>query len=161
LEQLLQSNHCIFSIGIRYRKIRARQCSESSIRPTNGQSFTPVKRRAKKPRVPRRATGASYTRQMPRKNPEAHPAWVLYLLECGDGTYYAGITTDLARRFAEHQAGSGARYTRARKAVRVIASMSFADRSSASVAEAQLKKLPRASKPEFFGSCPAKKGKSR
>ena len=39
-------------------------------------------------------------------------SWVLYLLECENGTYYAGITTDLERRFAEHVFGIGARYTR-------------------------------------------------
>ncbi|MFL5370208.1 MAG: GIY-YIG nuclease family protein, partial [Myxococcales bacterium] len=38
-------------------------------------------------------------------------AWHVYLLRCGDGTLYAGATTDLPRRFAMHSAGKGARYT--------------------------------------------------
>ena len=77
--------------------------------------------------------------------------WVLYLLECDNGTYYAGITTDLDRRFAQHVFGIGARYTRANPPKRVLAIKVFADRASASRAEAVLKKLPRASKPGFFG----------
>ncbi len=80
--------------------------------------------------------------------------WHLYLLECrnrfGKPTLYAGITTDLARRFAEHTAGTGARYTRAHPPVRLLASHAYPDRSSASKAEAALKKLPRHHKLDFF-----------
>ena len=75
---------------------------------------------------------------------------MLYLLECENGTYYAGITTDLGRRFAEHVFGIGARYTRANPPKRVIAVMEFPDRASASRAEATLKKLQRADKPAYF-----------
>ena len=77
-------------------------------------------------------------------------AWVLYLLECENGTYYAGITTDLDRRFAEHVFGIGARYTRANPPLRVVAAREFPDRASASRAEAALKKLPRKHKPGYF-----------
>ena len=76
--------------------------------------------------------------------------WVLYLLECENGTYYAGITTDLERRFAEHVFGIGARYTRANPPARVVAVKEFPDRASASRAEAKLKKLPRGEKPGYF-----------
>ena len=76
--------------------------------------------------------------------------WVLYLIECENGTYYAGITTDLERRFAEHVFGIGARYTRANPPKRVVASKEFPDRAGASRAEATLKKLPRRDKPGFF-----------
>ena len=76
--------------------------------------------------------------------------WVLYLLECENGTYYAGITTDLERRFAEHVFGIGARYTRANPPKRVVAVMTFPDRASASRAEAALKKLPRSAKVGYF-----------
>ncbi len=76
--------------------------------------------------------------------------WVLYLLECENGSYYAGITTDLERRFAEHVFGIGARYTRANPPLRVIAIKTFPDRSSASRAEAALKKLPRSAKRGYF-----------
>ncbi len=78
--------------------------------------------------------------------------WVLYLLECQNGSYYAGITTNLERRFAEHVFGIGARYTRANPPLRVVAAKEFADRSSASRAEAALKKLPRSAKVGFFAA---------
>ncbi len=40
--------------------------------------------------------------------------WYLYLVRCGDGTLYTGISTDVGRRLAEHRAGKGARYLRGR-----------------------------------------------
>ena len=76
--------------------------------------------------------------------------WFLYLLECNNGAYYAGITNDLQARFAAHLAGKGARYTRANPPVKVMASKPYPDRSSASIAEAQLKNLPRSKKLGFF-----------
>ena len=68
-------------------------------------------------------------------------AWHLYLLECADGSVYTGIAIDVAARFAQHADGSGARYTRARKPVRVLASFELADRASASRAEYWVKRL--------------------
>jgi putative endonuclease len=83
-------------------------------------------------------------------NIPANTTWILYLLECNNGAYYAGITNDLHARFAAHLAGKGARYTRANPPVKIIASKFYADRSSASVAEAALKNLPRSKKLGFF-----------
>lgn len=82
--------------------------------------------------------------------PTQHKSWVLYLLECNNGAYYAGITNNLQARFDAHIAGKGARYTRANPPVKIIASQPYADRSSASMAEAILKKLPRHKKLGFF-----------
>lgn len=80
--------------------------------------------------------------------------WYLYLLECcganGSTSLYTGITTDLERRFAEHVAGIGARYTRAHPPIRLLASRPYSDRASASRAEAALKKRPSRVKREFF-----------
>jgi putative endonuclease len=78
-------------------------------------------------------------------------AWYLYLLECEGGSYYAGITTDLTARFQAHQSGLGAKYTRANRPIRILASQSYPDRSSASIAEVQLKKMVRHRKLAFFG----------
>lgn len=78
--------------------------------------------------------------------------WCLYLLECRNGTYYAGITNRLEARYAAHVAGTGAKYTRANPPLRVLASRGYPDRSAASRAEAQLKRLPRAKKLAFFES---------
>ena len=86
---------------------------------------------------------------LPDVLPQA-PPWVLYLLECENGAYYAGITTDLDRRFAQHVFGIGARYTRANPPKCIVAIMEFPDRASASRAEAALKQLPRSAKPGYF-----------
>ena len=73
--------------------------------------------------------------------------WFVYVLECGDGTLYTGITTDLERRVDEHNTSTkGARYTRARRPVRLLASWIHDDRAAATQAEARLKRLPRREK---------------
>ena len=77
-------------------------------------------------------------------------SWFLYLLECNNGAYYAGITNNLDARFSAHVSGKGARYTRANLPISIIASKSYPDRSAASVAEAQLKSLPRHKKLQYF-----------
>ncbi len=76
--------------------------------------------------------------------------WYLYLLECEGGSYYAGITTDLEARFQAHQSGLGAKYTRAYPPIRILASQPYPDRSSASIAEAKLKKTVKHQKLAFF-----------
>jgi putative endonuclease len=67
--------------------------------------------------------------------------WFLYLIECSDGSVYTGIATDVAARFHKHASGTGARYTRSRKPVAVLASFELADRSCASRAEYWVKRL--------------------
>jgi putative endonuclease len=80
--------------------------------------------------------------------------WTLYLLECVDGSLYAGITNDLERRFAKHASGKGAKYTRARKPLRYVARQDFPDRATASAAEYRLKQLDPAGKREFCSRNP-------
>ncbi|MEK7079889.1 MAG: GIY-YIG nuclease family protein [Patescibacteria group bacterium] len=71
----------------------------------------------------------------------------VYLVECRDGTLYAGYTTDLARRVEEHNGGKvGARYTRGRGPVRLRYSEALTTRGDALKREAALKRLPRAQK---------------
>lgn len=73
--------------------------------------------------------------------------WYLYVVECADGTLYAGIATDVARRIEEHNSSpKGARYTRSRRPVTLRASWPFADRSAASSAEWHFKRLTRRQK---------------
>jgi len=81
----------------------------------------------------------------------AAPSWFVYLLRCADGTLYAGITTDLDRRLAAHNAGAGARYTRARRPVELIHAEPATDRAEASRREAAIKKLPRMAKLALAG----------
>ena len=72
--------------------------------------------------------------------------WHLYLLRCRDGSLYAGISTDVERRFREHTAGRGAKDTRAHPPECVLGSRSYPDRVSASRAEHALKQQPKARK---------------
>lgn len=67
--------------------------------------------------------------------------WFVYLLECRDGSLYTGITTDVARRYAQHAAGKGARYTRSRPPARLLAQFPYPDRATASRAEHAIKRL--------------------
>jgi len=82
--------------------------------------------------------------------PEAKGAWCLYLIECRNGSYYAGITNRLDTRYAAHAAGRGARYTRANPPVRLLGFRSYPDRSSASRAEWEIRQLPRERKLAFL-----------
>lgn len=86
---------------------------------------------------------------LPVDNPgmPAEPTlWYLYLLECRNGSYYAGISNDVAARFQAHLAGKGARYTRANPPLKVLAMRAYPDRAAASKAEWQLKRQPRGRK---------------
>ena len=79
--------------------------------------------------------------------------WWAYLVKCADDTLYAGITTDLERRVTEHNAGSGARYTRARRPVVLVYREQGDDRSSALKREAAIKRLSRADKLALISAC--------
>ena len=76
--------------------------------------------------------------------------WCLYLIECVNGAWYAGITNHLQRRYDAHAAGRGARYTRANPPTRLVGWRTFPDRSSASRAEAAIKRLPRERKAAYL-----------
>lgn len=83
-------------------------------------------------------------------SPVATSEWWLYLLECGDGSWYAGISNDLDSRLRAHVAGKGARYTRGRGPLRILERRAYPDRAAASRAEWQLKRTPKARKLAFF-----------
>lgn len=72
--------------------------------------------------------------------------WFCYLLRCADDTLYCGITNDLTKRLAAHNAGTAAKYTRTRTPVELVFSETCADRSTASRREMQIKKLTREKK---------------
>lgn len=76
-----------------------------------------------------------------------HDRWRVYLLACGDGTYYTGVSTDPDRRLSEHNAGKGARYTRGRGPLTMIAVSPPLNRGEALSLEAAVKRLPRTAKP--------------
>lgn len=78
-----------------------------------------------------------------------HKAY-MYVLECRDGSYYIGYTTDVRRRLAIHNSGKGAKYTRARLPVKLIYAQGFASKEEAMSAEALLKRKKRPQKEEFL-----------
>jgi len=84
---------------------------------------------------------------MSKKEPRA---WFVYIVLCNDGTLYTGVTTDINRRVEEHNSGKGAKYTRARRPVRLQAAWSFPDRSSALKEEHRIKRMSRKEKEQLL-----------
>lgn len=72
--------------------------------------------------------------------------WFVYILQCADGTLYTGITTDVNRRLNEHNSGKGAKYTRTRLPVMIVAVTEAGSRSEASKEEYRIKQLTREQK---------------
>ncbi|MFA5862013.1 MAG: GIY-YIG nuclease family protein [Candidatus Thermoplasmatota archaeon] len=73
-------------------------------------------------------------------------SWTVYLAECADGSLYCGITNDIERRLHAHNAGTGARYTRSRRPVRLAWSEPASSRGAALKRERAVKSLTRAAK---------------
>ena len=79
-----------------------------------------------------------------KKKPRA--LWYVYLLRCGDGSLYCGITNALKERVQKHQAGRGAKYTRSHLPVRLVYKERAKTKGAALKREYALKKLSRAAK---------------
>lgn len=74
-------------------------------------------------------------------------SYFVYILECSDGSLYTGITKDVAKRLEEHNTkDTGAKYTKARRPVKLAYQESSKDRSSASKREYEIKKFTRSKK---------------
>jgi putative endonuclease len=78
--------------------------------------------------------------------PAPASVWFLYILKCGDGTFYTGVTNDVERRLLAHREGRGARYTRARLPVELIYRESCGPRADALRRECAVKSLGRQAK---------------
>jgi putative endonuclease len=85
------------------------------------------------------------------KNVNDDVAFYCYILECADGTYYTGWTTDPERRLKQHNRGIGARYTRMRLPVKLVYLEPQPDRPSAMKRERAIKNLPRERKIKLIG----------
>jgi putative endonuclease len=72
--------------------------------------------------------------------------WCVYLIRCGDGTLYAGVTNDLEKRLAAHASGRGAKYTRGRGPLEIVHVERKRSRSAALSREAALKRMNRRAK---------------
>ena len=77
-------------------------------------------------------------------------SWFVYILRCGDGTLYTGITDDVDRRLAAHRAGRGAKYTRGRGPLELCYTEAQPDKPAALRRELALKKLRRDQKEQLI-----------
>lgn len=75
-----------------------------------------------------------------------------YIVECKDGSLYTGFTTDLANRVRTHNEGKGAKYTKARRPVRLVYYEEFATKQLAMKREAAIKKLTHQQKQELINN---------
>lgn len=89
----------------------------------------------------------------PYRNDES--AWLLYIVECRDGSLYTGITNDIDRRLKEHNDGSASRYTRSRRPVTLRYQEPCVDRSQALIRELSVKLLNRREKQTLIGAAQA------
>ncbi|MCS4174224.1 GIY-YIG nuclease family protein [Salinibacter ruber] len=89
----------------------------------------------------------------PSSSTDASGGHYVYVIECSDGTYYTGYTTDVERRVAEHNAGTAAKYTRGRRPVELVHVETYDSQSAAMQREYAIKRLRRAAKEQLV--CPA------
>lgn len=78
--------------------------------------------------------------------------WLVYILECTDGSLYTGITNDLERRMKAHATGKGAKYTKRRGPFAVRYTESLDSKGAALQREAEIKSLNRAAKVALIAS---------
>jgi putative endonuclease len=81
-------------------------------------------------------------------------AWFVYVVRCGDGTLYTGISRDVEARVAKHNRGQGARYTRGRAPVTVVHTERKSSQTAALRREAAIKALSRTKKIALIGGSP-------
>lgn len=74
----------------------------------------------------------------------------MYVVKCADGTLYTGYSPDVEARVAAHNAGKGAKYTKTRRPVELVASAAFETKHEAMSAEWHFKQLSRAKKDELL-----------
>ena len=81
--------------------------------------------------------------------------WYVYLILCRGNAIYTGIALDVAARYAQHLAGTGARYTRANPPCRLLTKFVCRNQSVAGKLEAAIKRLPAADKRKLVGKTSA------
>ena len=84
---------------------------------------------------------------------KADASWWVYVLRCGDGSLYCGITNDLKRRVRQHREGTGARYTRGRGPLRIAHWWVLGSKPEALKAEHAFKKLGSEQKRAAIRGC--------
>jgi len=85
----------------------------------------------------------------PSSSTDASGGHHVYVIECRDGTYYTGYTTNVERRVAEHNAGTAAKYTRGRRPVELVHVETYDSQSAAMQREYAIKQLRRREKEQL------------
>ncbi len=76
--------------------------------------------------------------------------WYLYILLCGDNSFYTGITNNLEKRLKEHKSGKGSKYTRSHKMIKVVYQEEIKTHSEALKREFEIKGWSRENKIKFL-----------
>lgn len=133
-------------------------CHEHAVPASNAKARRALARLAAGAgREPLRETGARYlrlflqslktpARRTPRVRRRSAAEWSVYILRCGDGSFYTGVATDVRARVAKHNQGKGAKYTRSRRPVRLVYREPAGSRGAALRREHAVKRLTRAAK---------------
>lgn len=88
-----------------------------------------------------------HARQVARDWLDKWPAnWLVYMVQCQDGSLYTGVTNDLPRRLAQHNQGTGSKYCRSRRPVKLAYVLAVKSKIEAMVLESAIKRLTRRSK---------------
>jgi len=82
------------------------------------------------------------------------PVWFLYMLRCRNGNLYTGISTDVARRLAQHESGKGAKFLRGKGPLELVYQKQIGSRSDALKAESTIKKLTKTEKEKLLQHIP-------
>lgn len=78
--------------------------------------------------------------------------YYVYILKCGDGTFYCGYTNDVEKRLEKHKSGKGAKYTRSRLPLEVVYIEEFDNKSDALKRECRIKSMTRLQKEKLIES---------
>ena len=76
--------------------------------------------------------------------------WFVYIVECSDGSYYCGMTSDIDKRVKTHNEGNGAKYTMSRLSVKLLASKGVTTKGAALSLEYKVKQQKKELKIEFL-----------
>ncbi len=93
---------------------------------------------------------AKYLRMIQGMKRKGQKDWAVYILGCGDGSFYTGIAKNLEARLKQHSEGRGATYTRTRLPVKLLYRQEGLTHSKALIREAQIKAMPRSKKEEII-----------
>ena len=84
------------------------------------------------------------------ENAGEEKVWFIYMIRCNSGQLYTGISTDVARRFSEHEAGKGAKFLRGKGPLLLMLQQPVGSHSEALKREAQVKKLSKMAKEQWI-----------